>query len=602
MELVRSFMLKRYTESLSFVSFNISYLAKRKYSIDMDLAKLHPFSIENLTSPDKNVESCRRLPVASNYCVQQQHVPPTQQIPAATNPVRSFQPNFLLTDAAKANVTSLKTCTQNLYQMDNSGHMMIHPMTYRSDFAPAGRTAHKTVSACRYAMPEVDSNTSPSSKRRRVNPVSDLSPVSTDSGFSRCRSPAGASDDSTGPASRSSSPIDVLSFDGNDSILAPVSAAKQMNRTEKVGKKSRSAATHENQTGRSMTQQLILPSEIRPPVKVVSSEIGQPVKMTNSRKRQRDGELKEKLMTETKNVAGEPITEDGKPVYSYLALISKAILSHPDKKMVLSDIYQYVMENFPYYNNDEKAWRNSIRHNLSLNECFVKVGRSENGKGNYWSIHPSCIDDFAKGDYRRRQARRRARTVVNPVELRQTVSIQGFSVPQAAMYAQMGPRSAPPTVHPVLPPFNPPHPPSHPISVAGSAPNTIGYVPMTSSAVRDNHFYPYFSTIPNFNFFQPCTPSLIPTLPPLPALYPNQSESFEIKSGKETQGRQPKPTSTRLAATKDRTSKETASPEVSPDRILSSVAPTLQDLLPTISCPIPPLPVHIPSHVVVIIQ
>lgn len=67
------------------------------------------------------------------------------------------------------------------------------------------------------------------------------------------------------------------------------------------------------------------------------------------------------------------------------------------------------MDNYPYYNNQERAWRNSIRHNLSLNECFIKAGRAENGKGNYWAIHPACIEDFAKGDYRRRHARRRAR-------------------------------------------------------------------------------------------------------------------------------------------------------------------------------------------------
>ena len=29
--------------------------------------------------------------------------------------------------------------------------------------------------------------------------------------------------------------------------------------------------------------------------------------------------------------------------------------------------------------------------------------------GNYWAIHPACVDDFAHGDYRRRQARRRVR-------------------------------------------------------------------------------------------------------------------------------------------------------------------------------------------------
>jgi len=74
---------------------------------------------------------------------------------------------------------------------------------------------------------------------------------------------------------------------------------------------------------------------------------------------------------------GEP---DNKPSHSYIALISMAILSSRDRKMLLCDIYQYVMENFEYYNNDEKPWRNSIRHNLSLNECFVKAGRSDNGK------------------------------------------------------------------------------------------------------------------------------------------------------------------------------------------------------------------------------
>ena len=50
----------------------------------------------------------------------------------------------------------------------------------------------------------------------------------------------------------------------------------------------------------------------------------------------------------------------------------------------------------------------SVRHNLSLNECFVKIERAANGKGNFWSVHYACLDDFRQGDYRRRQARRRA--------------------------------------------------------------------------------------------------------------------------------------------------------------------------------------------------
>ncbi|KAH3830194.1 hypothetical protein DPMN_103433 [Dreissena polymorpha] len=59
-----------------------------------------------------------------------------------------------------------------------------------------------------------------------------------------------------------------------------------------------------------------------------------------------------------------------------------AILSVPERKMLLCDIYQYIMDTFEYYNNEEKPWRNSIRHNLSLNECFIKAGRSDNGTRN----------------------------------------------------------------------------------------------------------------------------------------------------------------------------------------------------------------------------
>ncbi len=100
---------------------------------------------------------------------------------------------------------------------------------------------------------------------------------------------------------------------------------------------------------------------------------------------------------------------DTKPSHSYIALIAMAILSKPSKKVLLGDIYNYISENFPYYRSKDKSWRNSIRHNLSLNECFIKAGRSENGKGNYWAVHPANLEDFANGDFRRRRARRRVR-------------------------------------------------------------------------------------------------------------------------------------------------------------------------------------------------
>ena len=98
-----------------------------------------------------------------------------------------------------------------------------------------------------------------------------------------------------------------------------------------------------------------------------------------------------------------------KPTHSYIGLIALAILSTPEKKLVLSEIYQWISDNYLYFRNRGPGWRNSIRHNLSLNDCFIKCGRSINGKGHYWAIHPANLDDFSRGDFRRRRAQRRVR-------------------------------------------------------------------------------------------------------------------------------------------------------------------------------------------------
>ncbi|XP_046718144.1 forkhead box protein N1 isoform X2 [Silurus meridionalis] len=84
-----------------------------------------------------------------------------------------------------------------------------------------------------------------------------------------------------------------------------------------------------------------------------------------------------------------------KPIYSYSILIFMALRNSRTGSLPVSEIYSFMTEHFPYFKTAPDGWKNSIRHNLSLNKCFEKV---ENKKGNssrkgcLWALNPAKVE------------------------------------------------------------------------------------------------------------------------------------------------------------------------------------------------------------------
>ncbi|XP_071083994.1 forkhead box protein H1-like [Haliotis cracherodii] len=87
----------------------------------------------------------------------------------------------------------------------------------------------------------------------------------------------------------------------------------------------------------------------------------------------------------------------GKPPYTYVGMMVVAIHTSSTKRLTLVGIRDTLATMFPFFQGEYLGWRDSIRHNLSSNQCFTRIQRgvNKNIKGCFWAVDLSLVPPTA---------------------------------------------------------------------------------------------------------------------------------------------------------------------------------------------------------------
>nr|XP_020449970.1 forkhead box protein N4 isoform X2 [Monopterus albus] len=130
-------------------------------------------------------------------------------------------------------------------------------------------------------------------------------------------------------------------------------------------------------------------------------------------------------------------------IFLLSCLIAMALKNSKTGSLPVSEIYSFMKEHFPYFKTAPDGWKNSVRHNLSLNKCFEKVENktsSASRKGCLWALNPAKIDKMEEEmqKWKRKDLPAIHRSMANPDELDKLITDRPENCRRKALEPTMG--------------------------------------------------------------------------------------------------------------------------------------------------------------------